>query len=172
MAADTVHKCACSVGLSNMAACGLRALSAVKGLHLVLSQWLLRNQSQAACTCLSLQAARCRLFHISRVASLCSFRTESERNREDQHGTDHGRARQLAPEYIPQRKAKNPMIPIGFAWLIGLPSGIIGFFLMKKQVDKNRLKQLKVRQKTRQANEGEYEESRAHRHAETVKLDQ
>ncbi|XP_078062266.1 uncharacterized protein LOC144488120 [Mustelus asterias] len=64
------------------------------------------------------------------------------------------------PEYIPQRKAKNPMRKIGLAWLIGLPSGIITFLLAKRQVDKNRLKQLKVRQRMKNANEGEYQSDR------------
>ncbi|XP_072324757.1 uncharacterized protein [Scyliorhinus torazame] len=64
------------------------------------------------------------------------------------------------PEYIPQRKAKNPMRMIGLAWLIGLPSGIIIFLLAKREVDKNRLKQLKVRQRMKSANEGEYQSDR------------
>ncbi|XP_078408853.1 uncharacterized protein LOC144686899 [Cetorhinus maximus] len=64
------------------------------------------------------------------------------------------------PEYIPQRKAKNPMGKIGLAWLIGLPSGIITFLLTKREVDKNRLKQLKVRQRMKNANEGDYQSDR------------
>ncbi|XP_036401892.1 DUF4748 domain-containing protein [Megalops cyprinoides] len=64
------------------------------------------------------------------------------------------------PEYIPKRKAKNPMVKIGYAWMIGLPSGIIGFILAKREVDKNRLKQLKIRQRMKRANEGEYESDR------------
>uniref|UniRef100_H2M6L1 Si:ch73-71c20.5 n=1 Tax=Oryzias latipes TaxID=8090 RepID=H2M6L1_ORYLA len=63
------------------------------------------------------------------------------------------------PEYIPSRKAKNPMMSIGYAWIIGLPSGIIAFVLAKRQVDKNRLKQLKVRQRMKLSNEGDYEGS-------------
>ncbi|XP_041057331.1 DUF4748 domain-containing protein [Carcharodon carcharias] len=64
------------------------------------------------------------------------------------------------PEYIPQRKAKNPMGKIGLAWLIGLPSGIITFLLAKREVDKNRLKQLKIRQRMKNANEGDYQSDR------------
>ncbi|XP_059503586.1 DUF4748 domain-containing protein [Stegostoma tigrinum] len=64
------------------------------------------------------------------------------------------------PEYIPQRRAKNPMGKIGLAWLIGLPSGIITFLLAKREVDKNRLKQLKIRQRIKNANEGEYQSER------------
>ncbi|XP_069769122.1 uncharacterized protein [Narcine bancroftii] len=70
------------------------------------------------------------------------------------------------PAYIPQRKAKNPMGKIGLAWLIGLPSGIIAFLLAKREVDKNRLKQLKVRQKMKTANEGTYQSDRYRREME------
>ncbi|XP_072117186.1 uncharacterized protein [Mobula birostris] len=70
------------------------------------------------------------------------------------------------PEYIPQRKAKNPMGKIGLAWLIGLPSGIITFLLAKREVDKNRLKQLKVRQRMKSANEGDYQSDRYRRDVE------
>ncbi|XP_010887167.1 DUF4748 domain-containing protein [Esox lucius] len=64
------------------------------------------------------------------------------------------------PEYIPSKKAKNPMMKVGYAWMIGLPTGIIGFILAKREVDKNRLKQLRIRQRMKNANEGEYEGSR------------
>ncbi|XP_059823504.1 DUF4748 domain-containing protein [Hypanus sabinus] len=70
------------------------------------------------------------------------------------------------PEYIPQRKAKNPMGKIGLAWIIGLPSGIITFLLAKREVDKNRLKQLKARQRMKSANEGDYHSERYRRGVE------
>uniref|UniRef100_A0A8B9MXI5 Uncharacterized protein n=1 Tax=Accipiter nisus TaxID=211598 RepID=A0A8B9MXI5_9AVES len=69
-------------------------------------------------------------------------------------------------EYIPTRKkGKNPMKPVGVpllrgAWAIGLPSGIILFLLAKREVDKNRLEQLKIRRKMMEANQGEYESER------------
>uniref|UniRef100_A0A8U7MW38 Uncharacterized protein n=1 Tax=Corvus moneduloides TaxID=1196302 RepID=A0A8U7MW38_CORMO len=64
-------------------------------------------------------------------------------------------------EYIPTRKkGKNPMKPVGVAWAIGLPSGIILFLLVKRQVDKNRLEQLKIRRTMMEANQGEYESER------------
>ncbi|XP_030808485.1 uncharacterized protein LOC115905907 [Camarhynchus parvulus] len=67
-------------------------------------------------------------------------------------------------EYIPTRKkGKNPMKPVGVAWAIGLPSGIILFLLTKRQVDKNRLEQLKVRRAMMEANQGEYETERYNR---------
>lgn len=44
--------------------------------------------------------------------------------------------------------------------MIGLPTGVIGFILAKRQVDKNRLKQLKIRQRMKKANEGDYESER------------
>ncbi|CAL1580067.1 unnamed protein product [Knipowitschia caucasica] len=68
------------------------------------------------------------------------------------------------PEYIPKRKAKNPMMKIGYAWIIGLPTGILTFIFAKQQVDKNRLKQLKIRQRMRQSNDGDFEGSRYQRH--------
>ncbi|KAM6948213.1 uncharacterized protein FYW47_016163, partial [Aplochiton taeniatus] len=74
------------------------------------------------------------------------------------------------PEYIPKRKAKNPMVKIGYAWMIGLPTGIIGFVLAKREVDKNRLKQLRVRQRMKRSNDGDYEGSR-YRGADNAKLD-
>lgn len=43
---------------------------------------------------------------------------------------------------------------------IGLPSGIILFLLAKRQVDKNRLEQLKIRRTMMEANQGEYETER------------
>lgn len=55
--------------------------------------------------------------------------------------------------------------------MIGLPTGIIGFLLAKRQVDKNRLKQLKIRQRMKRSNEGEYEGTRYRHSAEDVKLD-
>lgn len=76
------------------------------------------------------------------------------------------------PEYIPKKKAKNPMMKIGYAWMIGLPTGIITFLLAKREVDKNRLKQLKVRQRMRRSNEGDYEGSRYRHQTEGAKLDQ
>uniref|UniRef100_A0A8C5JAH1 Uncharacterized protein n=1 Tax=Junco hyemalis TaxID=40217 RepID=A0A8C5JAH1_JUNHY len=64
-------------------------------------------------------------------------------------------------EYIPTRKkGKNPMKPVGVAWAIGLPSGIILFLLTKRQVDKNRLEQQKARRAMMEANQGEYDSER------------
>uniref|UniRef100_A0A8C4YGQ3 Uncharacterized protein n=1 Tax=Gopherus evgoodei TaxID=1825980 RepID=A0A8C4YGQ3_9SAUR len=74
-----------------------------------------------------------------------------------------GRRAHEIPEYIPARKAKNPMKMVGVAWAIGFPSGIILFLLTKREVDKNRLKQLKARQKMKASNVGEYERARYRR---------
>ncbi|XP_069052635.1 uncharacterized protein [Lepisosteus oculatus] len=74
--------------------------------------------------------------------------------------TDPGMPVHGQPEYIPKRKAKNPMMKVGLAWIIGLPSGIITFLLAKREVDKNRLKQLKIRQRMKAANEGDYDSER------------
>ncbi|XP_077055429.1 uncharacterized protein LOC143706902 [Siphateles boraxobius] len=79
---------------------------------------------------------------------------QQKKEEEDEEDEDN------SPEYIPKRKAKNPMMKIGYAWMIGLPTGIIGFILAKRQVDKNRLKQLKIRQRMKRSNEGDYESNR------------
>ncbi|XP_035491787.1 DUF4748 domain-containing protein isoform X2 [Scophthalmus maximus] len=134
------------------------------GVHLAPARWLLAQSSQAPVSCPRPRphAARCRLLHVSPAASRCSSRTEPQRNSrtEDQRSREEG---EEEPEYIP-RKGKNPMMKIGYAWMIGLPTGIISFVLAKREVDKNRLKQLKVRQRMRRSNDGEYEGSRYHRH--------
>ncbi|CAJ1071625.1 DUF4748 domain-containing protein [Xyrichtys novacula] len=154
--------------------------AAMKGVHLfpLLTQ---RSHTATACQCLRLNAARCRPLHVSSAASLCSSRTEPQRSTQPHSRASTQTGDQRAgeeeeepegPEYIPKRKAKNPMMAIGFAWMIGLPTGIIGFLLAKREVDKNRLKQLKIRQRMKRSNEGEYEGSRYHHHlAEDVKLD-
>lgn len=41
-----------------------------------------------------------------------------------------------------------------------MPSGIILFLLAKRQVDKNRLEQLKIRRTMMEANQGEYDSER------------
>ncbi|KAK2822011.1 hypothetical protein Q5P01_022076 [Channa striata] len=139
------------------------ARTLLQGLRLVPSRGILAQISQtpSACQCPRLQAAS-RPLHVSAAAPLCSSRTEFRRNEEDQEG----------PEYIPKKKAKNPMMVIGYAWMIGLPTGVIGFLLAKREVDKNRLKQLKIRQRMKRSNEGEYKGSRFRHHTEDVKMDQ
>uniref|UniRef100_A0A3P9DLA2 Si:ch73-71c20.5 n=1 Tax=Maylandia zebra TaxID=106582 RepID=A0A3P9DLA2_9CICH len=139
----------------------------LKGMYLFSGRWVLRQSSQSRAVCPSLR------LHVS--PAVCS-RMETQRSEQTQN-TDRGRAQEEVeepegPEYIPKRKAKNPMVKIGFAWIIGLPTGIISFFLAKRQVDKNRLKQLKIRQRMKRSNEGEYEGSRYRHHAVDVKLDQ
>ncbi|KAL8183071.1 UNVERIFIED_CONTAM: hypothetical protein K2H54_014140 [Gekko kuhli] len=52
------------------------------------------------------------------------------------------------------------MKTVGIAWAIGFPCGIILFLLTKRQVEKNRLRQLKVRQRIKASNEGEYASER------------
>ncbi|XP_061652406.1 DUF4748 domain-containing protein [Phyllopteryx taeniolatus] len=105
------------------------------------------------------------------TVSLCSPGTEPHGSRKDSRGTAEADLESEGPDYIPLKKAKNPMVNIGYAWMIGLPAGIIGFLLAKRQVDKNRLKQLKVRQRIRRSNEGDYEGSRYRNTAANVKLD-
>nr|XP_057924464.1 DUF4748 domain-containing protein [Doryrhamphus excisus] len=113
------------------------------------------------------------LYRCTRVqtASMFSSGTEQQQrsqkdNRAEEEEDSEG------PEYMPLKKAKNPMMKIGYAWMIGLPGGIILFLLTKRQVDKNRLKQLKIRQKMQKSNEGNYEGSRYRRAVENAKLDQ
>ncbi|XP_043853627.1 probable hydrolase PNKD isoform X2 [Dromiciops gliroides] len=63
-------------------------------------------------------------------------------------------------EYIPKKKAKNPMKVVGLAWAIGFPCGILLFLFTKREVDKNRVKQMKALYNMRTANKGEYERQR------------
>ncbi|XP_039999634.1 DUF4748 domain-containing protein [Xiphias gladius] len=158
-----------------MAACYVSASrTALKGAHLVPGRWLLTRSGRTPtlCQCSRLPAARCRPLHVSPAASVSSSRTEPERST----GADDGRPGEEeepeGPEYIPRKKARNPMMKIGYAWMIGLPVGIISFILAKRAVDKNRLKQLKIRQRMKSSNEGEYEGSRYRHHGEDVNLDQ
>ncbi|ELK17218.1 probable hydrolase PNKD [Pteropus alecto] len=68
----------------------------------------------------------------------------------------------LSPEleYIPRKRGKNPMKAVELAWAIGFPCGILLFILTKREVDKDRLKQMKARQNMRASNTGEYESQR------------
>ncbi|XP_058491337.1 DUF4748 domain-containing protein [Solea solea] len=139
-----------------MAAGYVRAVrTAFKGAELVSGRRLL-TQIPASCHC-------SRLLHVSPAASMCSSRTEQQSRRQGEEEDEE-------PEYIP-RIAKNPMTKIGYAWIIGLPTGILCFVLAKRQVDKNRLKQLKVRQRMKISNDGEYEGSRYLYHREKAGLD-
>ncbi|XP_069581502.1 uncharacterized protein [Brachyistius frenatus] len=157
------------------ASCLVAVRTALKGVRLVPGRWLLPQTSQTPAVC------RCLRLHVSASASLSSSRTEPQRSsqtrspaggRAEGDAGPEGDADPEGPEYIPSQKAKNPMKVVGYAWMIGLPAGIISFLLAKRQVDKNRLKQLKVRQRMKRSNEGEYEGSRYHHRAEDVKLDQ
>ncbi|XP_047445343.1 DUF4748 domain-containing protein [Mugil cephalus] len=156
-----------------MAACSRTGVRmALKGVHLFSGRWLLAQSCQTPAVCQSLR------LHVSPTASLCSSRTETQRSSQT-HGTAGDNTDKTAeeevpegPEYIPRQKARNPMMKIGYAWMIGLPTGIISFILAKRQVDKNRLKQLKIRQRMRRSNEGEYDGSRYRPQPENVKLDQ
>ncbi|XP_007571757.1 PREDICTED: probable hydrolase PNKD [Poecilia mexicana] len=105
--------------------------------------------------------------HVSPTAGLSSSRIEPTQSSDaaDKVADRLGQEEPEGPEYIPRKKAKNPMLKLGYAWMIGLPAGIIGFVLAKRQVDKNRLKQLKIRQRMKRSNEGEYDGSRYRQHA-------
>ncbi|XP_061694179.1 DUF4748 domain-containing protein [Syngnathoides biaculeatus] len=146
-----------------MASYGAVVCTAWKGATLApCGRWLVTSHlSPTLCRCLRLQ-----------TGSLCSQAAEPQRSQKDSKGTVEADRDSEGPEYIPLKKAKNPMMKIGYAWMIGLPTGIIGFLLAKRQVDKNRLKQLKVRQRMRRSNEGNYEGSRYRNTAENVRPDQ
>ncbi|XP_004617202.1 probable hydrolase PNKD isoform X3 [Sorex araneus] len=68
----------------------------------------------------------------------------------------------LSPEleYIPRKRGKNPMKAVGLAWAIGFPCGILLFILTKREVDKDRVKQMKARHNMRASNTGEYKGQR------------
>ncbi|XP_004641398.1 probable hydrolase PNKD [Octodon degus] len=81
----------------------------------------------------------------------------------------------LSPEleYIPRKRGRNPMKAVGLAWAFGFPCGILLFILTKREVDKDRLKQMKARQNMRASNTGEYESQRfraASQHAPDTKV--
>lgn len=151
---------------------GIKCSSFPPGPLLVPSRWLPAQSSYTPAV-----SRCCRPLHVSSAASLSGSRTEPQRS---SSSTGDRRAREEQeeeegaedPEYIPRRKAKNPMMKIGYAWMIGLPTGIITFILAKREVDKSRLKQLKVRQRMKNSNEGDYEGSRYRRHTEGVSVDQ
>ncbi|XP_067385550.1 probable hydrolase PNKD [Emydura macquarii macquarii] len=71
-----------------------------------------------------------------------------------------GRRLHGVPAFTSKRKDKNAMKIIALAWAVGFPSGITLFVLTKRQVDKNRLKQLKSRQKMKESNVGDYTSER------------
>lgn len=148
------------------------------GLHLGPGRWLLAHSSQTPASFsqgVRPQAARCQLLHISPAASLSSSsRTEPQSGSpaESRTARQEEEEEEDDPEDVPGKKRKNPMKRIGLAWMIGLPTGIISFILAKREVDKNRLKQLKIRQRMRRSNEGEYEGSRYQRHSDIVNIDQ
>ncbi|XP_059201388.1 DUF4748 domain-containing protein [Centropristis striata] len=152
-----------------MAALYVTVRTALKGAPLGSVRWLLAQRSSSAPA-----LAHCLRLQLSPAAALSSSRTEPQRSSTRRPGEEQQEQEEEeeGPEYIPRRrKAKNPMMKIGYAWMIGLPTGIIGFILTKRQVDKNRLKQLKIRQRMKTSNEGEYEGSRYRQHQD-VKLDQ
>ncbi|XP_054452563.1 DUF4748 domain-containing protein [Anoplopoma fimbria] len=157
---------------TNMAASYVTAVrTALKGVHLVPGRWLLTQRFRAPAV------SQCLRLHVAPAAALCSSRTDPQRstpgtNTDNRRAEEEEEEEDEGPEYIPKKRAKNPMMVIGYAWMIGLPTGIIGFILAKREVDKNRLKQLKVRQRMNKSNEGEYEGSRYHHRAKDFKLDQ
>ncbi|XP_062373957.1 DUF4748 domain-containing protein [Sardina pilchardus] len=156
------------------APCRYATRSAAKGVSAVLHQWT-QAPVRPFLSGLYCPQAACqrRPLHLSRTPALVNMnveqqkagvsqkatgqkdnKTESKTKPEEEDEEDDG------PEYIPKRKAKNPMIKIGYAWMIGMPAGIIGFVLAKREVDKNRLKQLRIRQRMKKANEGDYDSDR------------
>ncbi|XP_017275804.2 DUF4748 domain-containing protein [Kryptolebias marmoratus] len=153
--------CVCCCSTNMAASCVTAVRTALTGLHLAPCRLLLTQRLLTPAAC-----HRSRL-HVSPSAGLWSSRAGPQ----SPAGGGAEEEEPEGPEYIPRRKAKNPMMKIGYAWMIGLPTGIIGFLLAKRQVDKNRLKQLKVRRRMKQSNEGEYEGSRYQQHAQSVKLD-
>ncbi|CAL8368783.1 unnamed protein product [Boreogadus saida] len=129
-------------------------------------QWTHKRPTTAVPVCM--KAAQCRSLHITHGPALCSTSKGQQTTDTTKDGKNTKEDEEMydGPEYIPRRKAKNPMMKIGYAWMIGLPCGILGFVLAKREVDKNRLKQLRVRQRMKRSNEGDYERSRYQRHGD------
>lgn len=110
------------------------------GAHLVPGQWLLRTRCPTATLCqsLRLQTALVRPLHVCQAASLCSSRTEPQKHNTADTNTDHRTTEEEeeeeeGPEYIPRKKAKNPMMMIGYAWLVssGSVSGPVEIILLQ-----------------------------------------
>lgn len=65
---------------------------------------------------------RCFWLHAPPAAALCSSKTELPPRGTEPHSTEGRRAGEEepeeaeGPEYIPKKKAKNPMMKIGYAW--------------------------------------------------------
>uniref|UniRef100_A0A8C5AV75 Si:ch73-71c20.5 n=2 Tax=Gadus morhua TaxID=8049 RepID=A0A8C5AV75_GADMO len=129
-------------------------------------QWTHKRPTTAVPVCM--KAAQCRPLHLTHGPALCSTSKGQQTTDTPKDGKNTKEDEEMydGPEYIPRRKAKNPMMKIGYAWMIGLPCGILGFVLAKREVDKNRLKQLRVRQRMKRSNEGDYEGSRYQRHGD------
>ncbi|XP_035381900.1 DUF4748 domain-containing protein [Electrophorus electricus] len=137
------------------APCRTLARTAMDGMYrLSASQLRLRAPLVPNVRCLGSQqcALRCRALHSTRYPLHSCTEAEPQKTAKEEEA--------YRPEYIPKRKAKNPMMIIGYSWMVGLPAGIIMFILAKRQVDKNRLKQLKIRRKMKRANESQYESQR------------
>ncbi|XP_042565999.1 DUF4748 domain-containing protein [Clupea harengus] len=151
------------------APCRYATRSAAKGFCQVwLQQWA-QAPVRPSLSCLPCPQAMCQWRHLhgSHTPALTNMKVESHKatgqnnnKTESKTKPEEDEEEDDGPEYIPKRKAKNPMIKIGYAWMIGLPTGIISFILAKREVDKNRLKQLRIRQRMKNANEGEYESNR------------
>ncbi|KAJ3595161.1 hypothetical protein NHX12_004465 [Muraenolepis orangiensis] len=114
-----------------------------------------------------LRAAQCRPLHLTPGPALAGTRTGQQQQVTTDKPSDKNTREEEemydGPEYIPQRQAKNPMRKMGYAWVIGLPCGVLAFVLVKREVDKNRLKQLRVRQRMNRSNDGDYEGGRYRR---------
>ncbi|XP_018562960.1 uncharacterized protein LOC108904769 [Anoplophora glabripennis] len=48
---------------------------------------------------------------------------------------------------------------VGIGWVVITAAGIYSFYLSKKSIDKRRYENMKIRERMRQANTGEYEPS-------------
>lgn len=81
------------------------------GVNHVVPRWVLLTQTPAVCQCFRL--------HAPSAAVLCRS-SEVKPPQVGPHSTDGKRAEEPeepeGPEYIPKKKAKNPMMNIGYAW--------------------------------------------------------
>lgn len=78
-------------------------------MHIVCGRGLLTQTRHNPVVC-----HRVRL-HVSSTASMCSSKTETRNSSE---GQKEEKESEEGPEYIPRRKAKNPMMKIGYAWSV------------------------------------------------------
>ena len=79
-------------------------------------QWTHKRPTTAVPVCM--KAAQCRPLHLTHGPTLCSTSKGQQTTDTPKDGKNTKEDEEMydGPEYIPRRKAKNPMMKIGYAW--------------------------------------------------------